>query len=227
MKSKWYEYKNEVIELRKQGVSMTVIHRKYGIPKSTLSGWFKGVKLTEVQRTRLMKSKQDGWKKARENAHVWHKAQKNIRLEKARSEAQSIYQSIPTSDEVLELSLAMLYFGEGSKKNTTAMGASDPFMLQFFLASVERLYAINRNDFRFDLHLRHDQDEEELKNFWASKLCIEPTKIAYVVKDKRTIGKPTRDGYNGVCLITIGKIEILRRLKALYTVYCTSVIEGT
>ena len=59
MQSKWFEYKEEVCNLRKQGVSMTIIERRYGIPRSTLSGWFKDISLTEADRTRLMKNKLD------------------------------------------------------------------------------------------------------------------------------------------------------------------------
>ena len=38
---------------------MTTIERKYCIARSTLSGWFKEVELSEEQRTRLMKNSQD------------------------------------------------------------------------------------------------------------------------------------------------------------------------
>ncbi|MCA9328683.1 hypothetical protein KC959_02850 [Candidatus Saccharibacteria bacterium] len=206
---------------------MTTIERKYGIARSTLSGWFKEVELSEEQRTRLMKNSQDGWKKARENALVWHKAQKNIRLDKAKREADCVYQSIPQTNEVLELALAMLYFGEGSKNHTTAMGAADPALLKFFLSALERVYGLDRKDFRYDLHLRDDQNEAEYKTFWANELKIPEEKIGYIVKDKRTIGKPTRNDYKGVCLITVGKVAILRRLKALYTVYCSDITVGT
>lgn len=49
MKSKWFKYKKEVLELRQKGISMTAIERQYGIPRSTLSYWFKDLKLTDAQ----------------------------------------------------------------------------------------------------------------------------------------------------------------------------------
>ena len=223
MKSKWYEYKDEVLELRKQGVSMTTIHRKYGIPKSTLSGWLKEVKLTEAQRTRLMQNSQDGWKKARESSLKWHKAQKQLRIKKAEQEALEVYKKLPQSDEVLELALAMLYFGEGTKNNSTSIGASDPFMIEFFLASLEILYSIDRNSLRYELHLRDDQDEMKMKSFWSEQLSVNLEQFKYTIKDKRTVGKPTKHGYNGVCQVQVGQIAIQRRLKELYRVYCNSV----
>lgn len=226
MKSRWFEYKGEVLELRKQGVSMTTIHRKYGIPRSTLSGWLKEITLTEEQRTRLMQNSRDGWKKAREGSLKWHKAQKQNRLNIARKEATEVHEKLQKTNETLELALAMLYFGEGGKNGSTTMGSSDPMMLQFFIKSLEKLYLLDRLDFRYDLHLRDDQDEDKMKKYWSSKLDIPAHKITYVSKDRRTKGKPTRSGYNGVCQVTVGKIAIMRRLKELYSVYCDNVTGG-
>jgi len=227
MISRGFKYKTEVIELRKKGVSMTVIEREFNIPRSTLSGWFRNIELTEEQRTKLMKNSQDGWKKAREQAVISKNIAKAKRIAKAAHQANLTYAELPKkSDAVLELALAMLYFGEGAKKNTTSLGASDPTMLRFFITSTEALYNKNRHDFRYDLHLRDDQDDEELRKFWSSELKIQPEKIKYIVKDKRTVGKPTVDGYRGVCLVTVGDISIQRRLIALYNIYCSEVTLG-
>jgi hypothetical protein len=138
-----------------------------------------------------------------------------------------IFQKLPTNSKaVLELSLAMLYFGEGGKGDSTNMGASDPNMLLFFIESIEQLYGLNRINFRYDLHLRDDQDTDTQKQFWALKLKIPTDKIGYVSKDARTIGKPTRNNYPGVCQIQIGNVAIQRRLIALYNIYCSGVIKG-
>ena len=74
--------------LRRKGVSMTLIERELGIPRSTLSGWFKTIKLTEDQRTKLMKNKSDGWKIAREKAVIAHQYNKALRVLKAKQEAE-------------------------------------------------------------------------------------------------------------------------------------------
>jgi len=107
------------------------------------------------------------------------------------------------------------------------MGAADPLKLRFFLASVERVYDLNRNDFRYDLHLRYDQNEQQIKEIWSKELCISVEKFSYVSRDKRSIGKPTKDGYLGVCQIFIGDISVRRRLISLYNIYCSKVTSGT
>lgn len=222
MKSKWFDYKEDVINLRKKGVSMTVIEREFGIPRSTLSGWLKNVPLTEAQRTKLMKNKHDGWKKARENAVISKNIAKAKRLNHAKKQALDTFSSLPKESlAVLELALAMLYLGEGAKNHSTSLGNSDANILRFFLSSLEKLYELDRNNFRYDLHLRHDQDENLMRNYWAESLHVSPEKINYIVKDERTIGRPTRDDYKGVCLVNVRDISIQRRLKALYTIYCS------
>lgn len=206
---------------------MTVIEKEFGIPRSTLSGWFKEVKLTEQQRTKLMKNSQDGWKKAREKAIITKNLQKARRITVAKNDANRTFQSLPSkSISVLELALAMLYFGEGGKTGATNMGASDPFMLSFFILAIEKIFHLNRLNFRYDLHLRDDQDESQLKKYWSMQLNVPLEKFRYVSKDPRTVGKPTRQNYPGVCQIQIGNISVQRRLVALYNVYCTEVIKG-
>ena len=224
--SKWSNYKQEVLDLRKSGVSLPDISKKYGIARSTLSYWFKDIELGDKEKNRIKLSASERMAKSRLKAAAWHRNQKQLRLLRAENEARDIYASIEKSSATLELALAMLYFGEGGKENSTTMGASDAFMLEFFLVSLENLYNLDRQKFRYDLHLRDDQNNDQLKQYWSSKLGVPVAKFGYVSKDPRTIGKPTKPGYMGVCQIAVGDISILRRLKALYRVYCTEVIRG-
>jgi len=50
MKSKWFELKPSAKKLRKKGLSIGDIERRLKIPRSTLSGWLKDIKLTSKQR---------------------------------------------------------------------------------------------------------------------------------------------------------------------------------
>ena len=68
MKSRWFKLKDAAINLRKQGLSMTLIEHKYGIARSTLSGWFKGVKLNQVQKKKLLQNSRIALVAARKKA---------------------------------------------------------------------------------------------------------------------------------------------------------------
>jgi hypothetical protein len=224
--SKWFKYKDDVVELRKAGTSLPDISRRYGIAKSTLSYWFKDIELSDESKKKIKKSADERLVEARLKSAAWHRNEKQLRVMKAEQQAKEVHNTIPKTKEVLELALSMLYFGKGGKSGSTTMGASDSFMLKFFITSVELLYDKDRSDFRYDLHLRNDQNEKQLKQYWASKLDIPIERIRYVSKDPRSIGKPTYKGYMGVCQVYVGDISILRRLKALYNVYCSEIISG-
>jgi hypothetical protein len=224
MKSRWFEYKETAVALRKTGISMTVIERKLGIPRSTLSGWFKDVKLTEEQRLRLMRNKQDGWAKARVKAVEAHQAKKAMRLLEAKQSALATLEKIEISGPVLDLAFAMLYLGEGAKNDTTSMASSDPKILKFIIVVLKRNYGINEDTIRCDLHLRMDQDAEKMKKYWSKELNIPLERFKYVAFDKRTEGKPTYSNYKGVCVITCGNIAIQRKLMYLYNLFCEKVL---
>lgn len=225
MKSKWFRFKEEAVNMRQSGMSMTIIERRLGIPRSTLSGWFKDIHLSEEQRTRLMKNKRDGWQKARERAAESHRAQKALRLLEAKRQAITTLERIELSDEMLDLALAMLYYGEGAKSGSTSLASSDPKILRFMLYVLERNYSVTTGMIRCDLHLRMDQDRNELITYWAGQLSLPSSCFRHVAYDKRSEGKATYDHYKGVCVVYCNNIAIQRKLIYLYSLFCDRVSE--
>ncbi len=96
---------------------------------------------------------------------------------------------------ILELALSMLYLGEGS----------------------------NRNNITCYLHLRSDQNGEELKKYWSEKLKI-PIENFGFTKDKRTVKSKTYSNYKGVCVVHIGKVALLRRLGFISEGFCGKIL---
>lgn len=223
MKSRWYDSKETALKLRREGTSMTVIERRLGIPRSTLSGWFRSTPLTAEQQAQLELNRQDGWKKARASAVLAHRRMKQERLETAQRDAQMTLDQLVLSPQVMELALAMLYFGEGAKTNVTSLGNSDPVVLRFFITCLHRLYGIEPSSLRCDLHLRADQNEDEMRQYWSEALHLPLSAFGYVVKDKRTVGRATYGTYKGVCIVYGKNIAIQRKLIMLYTLFCKKV----
>jgi len=223
MISKWFELKEDAIKMRKLGISMTVIETKLGIPRSTLSGWFKSVAITPAQQQALIQNRRDGWRKARIKAVESHREKKTLRILEAQTEALKTLDKIELTSEILDLAFAMLYFGEGAKKDITSLGSSDPRILKFTTTVLLRNYNIQPEQLRCDLHLRMDQNGEELKSYWSKELNIPVECFRYIAYDKRTAGKPTYDHYKGVCVITCGNIAIQRKLIFMYTLFCEKV----
>ncbi|MFH1820573.1 MAG: hypothetical protein ABH805_01540 [Candidatus Nealsonbacteria bacterium] len=229
MKSKWYEYKAEVIKLRKGGFSMNMIEHRYGVPRSTQSGWFKNVKLAPVQKKKLLQNSKIALVEARKKAIFWHNDQKQKRLQKAKMGALETLRNIKTCDRnIIELALAILYLGEGSKKNSeTAIGSSNPLILKFFLASLKKVYDldIKNLNIRCELSLRADQNPEKMKQFWARELKLPLRYFKQIKIDKRTMGSKTYHYYKGVCNIRYGPVAIQRKLVYLSDLFCKKIVE--
>lgn len=225
MKSKWSHLKDEAVALRKVGTSMTVIERKLGIPRSTLSLWFKDIKLTEEQRTKLMRNSKDGWERARARALQSHQEQKALRLLKAKQDAQAVLNEISLTNATLDLAFAMLYLGEGSKNGTTSIASSDPNILKFVLIVLERNYGITRDMVKCELHLRADQDPDKLKLFWSKELGVPLSGFRKSYIDQRSAGRPTYNRYKGVCVLYCGSVAIQRKLMYLYKLFYERIAE--
>jgi len=227
MISRWFELKPEVIKLRKEGFSIGKIERPLGIPRSTLSGWLKDIKLSKKQKEELTRNWRHALVKARKKAVLWHNAQKEKRLKLAKEQALKTVGVIDITDKkILELVLAILYMGEGTKKKVeTSMGNSDPLILKFFLAALKRIYDFDLKKIKCQLSLRADQNPEEMKRFWSKKLGVPINNFGYVNLDKRTIGSKTYPSYKGVCYVRCGNVAIQRKLMYLSEVFCKKVIK--
>lgn len=217
-----YQLKAKAIQLRRLGFSIPQVEAQVRIPRSTLSGWFRSVTLTAKQRDALHKRWQQGLVTARKKAALWHSSRKQQRIELMKKEVDD-FCSHPFLKEkiVLEVALAMLYLGEGTKrKSELGLGNSDPKIIKFYIDALEKLYGISRTQMSVQLHLRADQDEQKLKTYWSRQADIPLGKFGYVLRDKRTAGKPTYPGYNGVCYIRGGGVAIQRRLLYLSERLC-------
>jgi len=166
MKSRWYEYKPEALRLRKKGLSIKHIRDKLGVPLSTLSGWLKNVELTKTQKQALHKRWLNSLVKARTKAVLWHNEQKKLRLKNAENQAKRVLARLDVrSKDILDIALALLYLGEGSKKTeVTSIGNSDPLILKFFITVLRNNYDATDKNIKCELHLRADQDIVKVKN---------------------------------------------------------------
>jgi len=227
MKSKWFEYKDKAVKLRKQGRSIRDIESELKITRSTLSGWFKNVELTKSQKKVLEHKHQKALVKARKEAVKWHNKQKADRLKIAEFEADKTLSKITADREILELSLALLYLGEGAKVGSkTSIGNSDPLILKFFLKIMRDVYAIKVDNMSFYLHLRADQNPELMKKYWSKELRIPINRFMKASIDKRTIKTKTYPHYKGVCVIDCGNVAVQRKLVYISRKFCQKIVEN-
>lgn len=218
--------KKRALCLRKKGMSLNQVHIKTGIAKSTLSTWFKSVKLSELQKNTLKLRQMNSLHNARKKAVLWHQNQKRIRKQSSKHIAHGhIKNGALFSKDVQRLALALLYHGEGSKGDTTSLGSSDKNILKFFIQSIEDIFQFNRIKMRFYIHARLDQDADSLINYWSKELSISRNQFKKPIYDKRTMNKPTYNGYHGVCVAYVGRVDIQRELLYLSELYCQKIWE--
>src|SRR3989338_8057609 len=193
MSSKWFRKKEDAIKLRKLGVSIKDVEKRLGIPRSTLSGWFRNVELTKGQKEVLRRRRKDGLAKARKKAVLWHNSQKAKRLKDAEKEAAVVLKNLNLrSKDVLDLALSMLYWGEGFKKSlNVGIGNTDPNVLRFLIYVLKNNYQISNNALVAQLHLRADQDKQKEIKYWAKILNIPEGNFKWTQFDKRTASRRT------------------------------------
>lgn len=219
MVSRWFKFKDDVIKLRKEGTSIGVINKEYGIPKSTLSCWFKKIKLNKLQKEKIYKSASIKMDNARKKALLWHHSQKESRIKIAENEADTVINNLDKSNlDILELALSFLYLGEGSKNGLTSMGNANPLVLKFFIKAIMRIYP-NAKLGRCQLHLRSDQNELDSIKYWSKELNISEKQFDFV-KDKRIAKTRTYPSYHGVCVIRFTEVAIQRRLLFISHKFC-------
>lgn len=226
MRSKWYKIKPAAIQLRKRGISIRKIEKRLIIPRSTLSNWFRDIKLSPKQRRKLLRDWRNALLKARKQAVLWHNQQKEKRLEEAKLQARNILSTINTEDAItIEIALSLLYLGEGFKSGAgLAMGNSDPLILKFFIAALRKIYSFNTDKIKCELHLRADQNPIRIRKYWSKELGLPISNFTTISVDKRTAGSITYASYKGVCVLRCGQAHIQRRLLYLSRMFCEKII---
>ncbi len=197
--------KQKARNLRSQGWSLGEIGLKIEVPKNTLSGWVKDIRLTKEQNTRIKAKiiasgaigRPLATKFLREKMEKWE--------EEIRKKARH-FEKLPLNNpETGKLICGILYLCEGAKYPASRFlhfGNSDPKLIYFFINLLRRTYNIYEDKLRFSIGYRYDQDFEELKNFWSNLTGIPVSKCLNSKPDMRTKGKLTlKKDYRGICRI--------------------------
>lgn len=228
MASQWSKLKETAIAMRESGSSIREVEKKLGIPRSTLSGWFKNIVLSQDKLQLLEQRAKSALSNARIEAVKWHNAQKASRLEQAAQAALQSLSKIDYSDNATtELALALLYLGEGAKKPKagTAMGNSDPLIMRFFVRVLQDVYEVPLSAMKCELHIRADQNAIKLMRYWSVTLGIPVQQFNKTSVDKRTAGRPTYSEYKGVCVVRCSRVAIQRKLVYIARTFCEKIAE--
>ena len=119
-----------------------------------------------------------------------------------------------------------LYWGEGTKKNLTAvrLGNTDPFLVRTFLLFLRRFYGIDNSRLRFAIQIFTDMDQKKEEKFWRDFLNVDAEQFYKTINTRSgSIGTYRVKSEHGVLTIyfnnkklrdlLIGEIEKMKNLR--------------
>ncbi|MEK9173595.1 MAG: helix-turn-helix domain-containing protein [Patescibacteria group bacterium] len=187
------------VRLRKLGKSYYEISRALGIPKSTLSVWFKDDPMSQEVKLKLSSKSNirvaERIKKFSEN----NKRKWELWRAEARYEAKKDFESLAKNP--LFIAGNMLYWAEGDSKvkNPLRLTNTDPRMIRLYVKFLIRILKIDKNKIRATLILYPDLNKNSCINFWSKEIDL-PRSQFY--KTQFIEGRhPTSRLSRGICMI--------------------------
>ena len=162
------------LKLRLAGKSYNEIGNALGVPKSTLSGWFKHVVLSDTARARLaLRSNIGTATLIKRNKMQTHRAEQRAR--EARSLAKEKVPALTKRD--LLIIGAVLYWAEGYKRlhirdgkermsHTISFVNADPAMIKTFLRFLREVLEVSINEIHLTMRLYPHINEESARKYW-------------------------------------------------------------
>lgn len=197
--------KQKVRNLRRAGYSIGEIGLQMKIPRNTISGWVKDIRLTERQKERINAKIADSLVIGRSLALEANR-RKIERWKKDIRRSVKHFADIPLKNpEIGKLICSLLYLCEGARYPSTrclVFSNSDAGIIRCFINLLRSSFNIEEDKLRCRVMYRCDQDLEELNKYW-SKITKIPLFNFYKSKpDRRTKGRATlKKGYKGICAV--------------------------
>lgn len=210
--------KHLATQLRRAGKSYKKISTELGIPKSTVSDWFKGAKWSVAIREELTRKANYISKKRLLAVNKKRSAMWKAWREEARSEARKDFEAL--AQNPLFVAGIMLYWGEGDSKpaNPLRLSNSDPRMISVYVEFLKDILRIPAEKIRIGLILYPDLSDESCRAFWAKTARLRQGNF---VKTQVIYGRhPTKRLEHGVCMVVVGsrqyKIKVLEWIDLFY-----------
>lgn len=202
--------REKVFALRRRGWSYNLIHKKLGVPRSTLSNWLSEIPWSKTIRRDLTRKaflKVYPQLQAMNRARVlkWEKWR-----EEARQEAEKDF--IAFSQGRLFITGIVIYWGEGDKnpRNPVRVSNTDPHMLNVFVKFLRTSCGLPENKVKAHLILYPDLDEVACKKYWSSLIGIGQT---FFYKTQVIQGRhKTRRLGHGICVVEVSSRQLKEKI---------------
>jgi hypothetical protein len=194
--------KNKATKLRKSGKSYGEIEKQLGVPKSTLTSWFRKENWSKSIKKRLSFIAIKNASKRMKIMSQKKKRERTKLYQSTKQLAQKQFRKI--SQEKLFLCGLVIYWGEGDSKlenGVIRVTNTDPVMLKLFHTFLKKYFPEISHKTKAYLILYPDLVDEKCKKFWSKKIGIKQNRF---IKSQYIQGRhPTKRLDYGVCTITI------------------------
>lgn len=203
--------KSTARRLRSSGKTYNEIHRRLGIPKSTLSLWFKDLRLSKLDRQRLLTQNQQRWAESIVRYNKWRAKQARGRSEEAQARAAKEIGGLSSRD--LKLVGAALYWAEGGKLDRWRLRFcnSDPDMIELVMRFFRKTCRVPEEKLGARVHLHPHVSDQRAKLFWSriSRIPLDQFRRSQRVLSRSSRGKrPARRLPYGTLHITISDVKL-------------------
>jgi transcriptional regulator with XRE-family HTH domain len=207
---------------QEQGLSYSDISKITGVNKSTLSAWLMHISLSHEQKAQLLTRMDEN--RASFAARAWEINRKRFanNRDRANQEGIDVFKKLPKDNSIDELSLAMLYLGEGSKSyGRVQIASTEAKILYYFLLTIRRLYHINENrlSFRVNLIKAARPFENDFILWWKNALSYPNARFLKTQYDSRSHKEEISKDYHGVCTLTYHDTYLQQRILTLAYTY--------
>lgn len=207
------EVHREVLRMGKIGKTYPEIQKKFPIPKSTLSTWFKNAG-KKPDRTRQL----EHLKRIRPIAVATIHRKKEARVTLATDVATKELNRLPLKNKSVQKALlAMLYWAEGAKSDRTGLRFvnTDPVLAKLYISLLRLTYTLDESRIRIRLHLHYYHRHREAIAFWSKLLGVPSSQFGKIYVKKRSVLKRFRKNFQGICFINYFDGAIRRELLSL------------
>jgi len=212
-----YSPREKAFKLRLQGKSYSEITKLLGIPKSTLSGWFKNLALPR-QAKEILKKK--GCLAKKQLIKFNKNRSKLIKAENETIRLKSFKEISKISKYELLLVGTTLYWGEGYKSEISNTGEiqlsnSDPKLIALFLRFLREILLIPEDKIKACIHIHPNVNKKRAINFWLriTKIPQKQFRITQQVSKASRRKRPSRLLPFGTLSIRVHSRKDLFRIK--------------
>jgi len=161
--------------LRRSGKTYSEISRLLGgVPKSTLSVWFRDLRLSGAARRRVMGRAQQRWAENIVRYNKWRAQEARRKADEALARAASEIREL--SQRELQLIGTALYWAEGSKRTRWRLRFSntDSCMVRLMMRFFREICQIPTDKFSAQIHLHPHVSEKRALRFWSDLTGLSP-----------------------------------------------------